>query len=56
MVFPFSLFPGRAAGEIRLMLATLCVREIGAIVLVDCQAETAFEAAQVVLEEVRILV
>ena len=38
------------------MLAALCVGEVGAIVLVDCQAETAFEGADVVLEEVWIFV
>lgn len=34
------------------MLAPLRVGEVGAIVLVDCQAEAALEATDVVLEEV----
>ena len=38
------------------MLATLCVREIGAVVLVDREAEAAFEGADVVLEEVGVFV
>lgn len=38
------------------MFAPLRVGKIGAIVLVDCQAETALEAADVVLKEVRVLV
>lgn len=38
------------------MLAALRVREVRAIVLVHGQAETAFEAADVVLEEVRVFV
>lgn len=38
------------------MLASLSVREVGAIVLMHRQAETALEASDVVLEEVRILV
>ncbi|KAI7498854.1 hypothetical protein KC357_g250 [Hortaea werneckii] len=38
------------------MLATLRVSEIGAIVLVDRQTQTTFEGADVVLEEVGILV
>ena len=38
------------------MLATLCVSEIGAIVLMYCEAETALEGADVVLEEVGVFV
>jgi len=38
------------------MLAALGVGEVGAVVLVDCQAETALEGADVVLEEVGIFV
>lgn len=34
------------------MLAALRVGEVGAIVLVDCQAQTALEAADVVLKEI----
>lgn len=47
---------GGTTCEIRLMLATLCVCKVGAIVLVDCQTETALEAADVVLENVGIFV
>lgn len=38
------------------MLATLCVSEIGAIVLVYCKAEPTFEGADMVLEEVGVFV
>lgn len=38
------------------MLASLGVREIRPVVLVDCQAQSALEAADVVLEEVRVFV
>ena len=38
------------------MLATLCMSEIGAIVLMYCEAETALEGADVVLEEVGVFV
>ena len=38
------------------MLAALRVCEVGAIVLVDGEAESAFEGADVVLEEVRVFV
>ena len=38
------------------MFAPLCVCEVGAVVLVDGQAEAAFEAADVVLEEVGVFV
>lgn len=38
------------------MLATLRVGEVGAIVLMDCETEAAFEGADVVLEEVRVFV
>lgn len=38
------------------MLAPLCVGEVGAIVLMNRQAKTTLEAADVVLEEVRVLV
>ena len=38
------------------MLATLCVSEIGAIILMYCEAETALEGADVVLEEVGVFV
>jgi len=38
------------------MLSTLCVSEVGAVILVDSQAQTTFERADVVLEEVWVLV
>ena len=38
------------------MFATLRVREIGAIVLVDCEAESTFKGADVVFEEVGVFV
>lgn len=52
----FFLFSRSAAGEICLVLAALGVCEIRAVVLVHGQAESAFEAADVVFEEIRILV
>ena len=56
VLLAFSLFLCRTTGEIRLMLSTLCVCEVGAIVLVYCQAKTAFEASYVILKEVGVLV
>jgi hypothetical protein len=38
------------------VLPSLCMCEVRAVVLVDSQAETALEASDVVLEEVRVLV
>lgn len=38
------------------MFAALGVGEVGTVVLMDCEAESAFEAADVVLEEVGVLV
>ena len=38
------------------MLAALSVGEVGAVVLVDGEAETAFEGADMVFEEVRVFV
>lgn len=38
------------------MLAALGMGEVGAIVLVDCQAETTLEGTDVVLEEVGVFV
>ena len=38
------------------MLAALGMREVGAIVLVDCQAESAFETSHMVFEEVRVFI
>lgn len=42
--------------QVGLMLPPLCMCEIRAVVLVDCQAQPAFKASDVVLEEVRVLV
>lgn len=56
MVFAFALFAGGAAGEVRLVLFALRVGQVGAVILVDCETETALEAADVVLEEVRVFV
>lgn len=50
------LFLRRATRKIRLMFTSLRVGQIRAVVLVDCQAKTALEAADVILEEVRVLV
>lgn len=50
------LLAGGAAGEVGLVLLALGVGEVGAVVLVDGQAETALEGADVVLEEVGVLV
>lgn len=50
------LLAGSAAREVRLMLAALSVGEVGAVILVDGQAEAAFEGADVVLEEVGVFV
>jgi hypothetical protein len=38
------------------MLSPLGVREVGAIVLMDCEAESTFEGSDVVFEEVRVFV
>ena len=38
------------------MLATLCVSEIGTIVLMYCETEPTFKGPDVVLEEVRVFV
>ena len=38
------------------MLPSLCMSQVGAIVLVHSQAKAAFEASDVILKEVRILV
>ena len=52
----FFLFPCCAPGQVGLMFSSLRVGEVGAIVLVHRQAETAFEGSDVVLEEVRVFV
>ena len=38
------------------MLAALSVGEVGAVVLMNCEAESAFEAADVIFEEVGVFV
>ena len=38
------------------MFPSLCMREVGTVVLVYRRTETTFEAADVILEEVRVLV
>jgi len=55
-ILPFFLLTCGTSSEIRLMLATLSMREVRAIVLVDCETETTFETADVVLEEVWVLI
>jgi len=55
-VSAFFLLPRCSAREVGLVFAALRVREVGAVVLVDRQAEAALEAADVVLEEIRVLV
>jgi hypothetical protein len=52
----FFLLPGRSACEVGLMLSSLRVCEVRAVILVDCQAQPALEAAYVVLEEVGVFV
>jgi hypothetical protein len=44
------------AREVCLMLSALRMREVGSVVLVDCQTELALEASDVVLEEVWVFV
>lgn len=50
------LLAGGTAGEVGLVLLALGVGEVGAVVLVDGQAEAALEGADVVFEEVGVLV
>ena len=38
------------------MLAALSMGKVGAVILVDCEAETAFEGADMVFEEVGVFV
>ena len=47
---------GRTSRQICLMLLSLSVCEVRAVILVDCQAESALEAPDVVLEDIRIFV
>jgi hypothetical protein len=56
LIFAFALFAGSTTGEVRLVLFALRVGQVGAVILVDCEAETALKAADVVLEEVGIFV
>ena len=55
-ILGFFLLSGRASREVGLVLPSLGVCEVGAVVLVDRQAEPALEGADVVLEEVRVFV
>ena len=54
-VSAFFGFAGGPTGEVGLVLAALGVGEVGAIVLVYCQAETAFEGADVVFEAIELV-
>lgn len=56
LIFAFALFAGSATGEVRLVLFALRVGQVGAVILVDCETETALEAADMVLEKVGIFV
>ena len=56
LVVAFLLLAGSTTGEVGLMLLALGVGEVGAVVLVDGEAEAALEGAQVVLEDVGVLV
>jgi hypothetical protein len=56
ILLTLPLLLGSTSGQVGLVLPALCVREIGAVVLVDGETQTALEAADVVLEEVRVLV
>lgn len=49
-------FSGGTTSEIGLMFATLGMRKVGAIVLVNCETESTLEAADVVLEDIGVLV
>lgn len=49
------LLARRAPREVGLVLLALGVREVRAVVLVDCQAEAALEGAEVVAEDVGVL-
>ena len=53
---PFFLFPSCTPREVGLVFAALGVGQVRAIILVDGEAETAFEAADVVFEEVWVFV
>jgi hypothetical protein len=54
--FAFFLLAGGAAGEVRLVLLALGVGEVGAVVLVDGEAEAALKGAKMVAEDVGVLV
>ena len=53
---PLLLLPRRSPGKIGLMFPTLCVSEIGAIVLMYCKAEAAFEGTDMILEKVGVFI
>ncbi|KAI6754171.1 hypothetical protein HG530_012685 [Fusarium avenaceum] len=52
----FLLLASSATGEVGLMLLTLSMSKVGTVVLVNSQAQTTLERANVVLEEVGVLV
>jgi len=52
----FFLLPSCTPREVGLVFAALGVGQVRAIVLVDGEAKTAFEAADVIFEEVRVFV
>lgn len=56
MVLALALFTGCTTGEVRLVLFALGMGQVGAVILVDGETETTLEAADMVLEEVRVLV
>jgi len=51
-----TLLLGSTTSQVGLVLPSLCMREVGAVVLVDRETQAALEAADMVLEEVRVLV
>ena len=54
ILLAFSLFHGISASQVSLVFPSLGMREVGAVILVDSQAEAALEASDVVFEDVRI--
>ena len=56
MVLSFALLTRSTTGEVGLMLFALGMGEVGAVILVDCETETALETSDVILEEVGILI
>jgi len=56
LVLSFALLTRSTTGEVGLMLFALGMGEVGAVILVDCETETALETSDMIFEEVRILV